>query len=185
MLCKRIIMMDFYKCYNPKYYGVRDNHLETLKHFTDLSFRDLYTAEHIAEHHFGDNYLDSKLVKIEEERICLLAELGHVFLYLIVSKLKNGIGQYLELISQLQVEYKGLVRTKEDGKIVVMGIYLIEDLIYRFEQIENYRFIFHLLAKTNSGFLMRDWDNNVEINISRISGLLETVEHFDFSKVEL
>ncbi|MGX1025296.1 hypothetical protein [Psychroflexus sp. MBR-150] len=175
----------FYKCFNPEHYIVKGEHLEVLQNFTDLSFREIYTEEHIQEHYFGDEYLNSKLVKIEEKKVCINSELGQVFLYLLVSKLQKGIEQYLNLIADLQNEYKGLVRTKEDGNIVEARIYLLDDLKHRFEEIENYPLVFHLLAQTNSGFLTRDRYDIVEINLRKIKGLLKTVKYFDFSKVEL
>ncbi|WP_417860454.1 hypothetical protein [Winogradskyella sediminis] len=176
---------NFYKCYNPKHYIVKDENLETLKKFENLTPRDIYTKEHILAHPYGDKYLDSKLVVIEEKRICILSELGQVFLYLLVSKFENGINQFLELVEQLQTEFPGLIRTKEDEKVVVMGNYLFDDLNYRFEQIENYDLIFHLFGKTNSGLLMQDWNKNIEIHKTKIKGLLDTLKIFDFSKVEL
>ncbi|MCW5518483.1 hypothetical protein J1N09_01440 [Aureitalea sp. L0-47] len=175
----------FYKCFNPKHYAVRGENLETLKHFENLTFRDIYTDEHLAEHHFGDNYLDSKLVVVEEERICVIAELGQVFLYLLVSKLKNGIEQFLELVDKLQKEHKYLIRLEEDGRIMKMKTYLFDEFNGLFEQLENYGFVFHLLGKTNSSFLMQDWNNNIEIHLNRIRGLLKNVNSFDFSNVEL
>lgn len=176
---------NFYKCYNPKHYIVRDENLETLKKFENLTPRDIYTEEHLLAHPFGDKYLDSKLVVIEDKRICVLSELGQVFLYLLVSKFEKGINQFLVLVEKLQAEFPGLIRTKEDEKVVVMGNYLFDDLNYRFEQIENYGLIFHLFGKTNSGLLMQDWNKNIEIHKNKIKGLLDTLKIFDFSKVEL
>ncbi|WP_204346631.1 hypothetical protein [Psychroserpens algicola] len=173
----------FYRCYNPKHYIVRDKHLEQLKRFTELSYRDIYTEEYINAYPFGDTYLDSKLVKIEEKRVCLSTELGQVFLYLLVSKLKKGITQYVELIKKLQDERKGLIKSKNDGNTVVIPIFFLESIKGQFEIIDNYKFVFHLLAKTNSGFLMRDWNSNIEVNLNRISGLLDSVKNFDFSKI--
>ena len=175
----------YYKCYNPKYHIVRDEHLELLKKFENLSYRDIYTDEYINSHLFGDVYLDSKLVKIEEERICLSTELGQVFLYLLVSKLENGITQYIQLIKELQDERKGLIRTKNDGNTVIIPIDFLENIQYLFDNIDNYKFVFHLLAKTNSGFLTRDWSNNVEVNLNRISGLLKSVKNFNFSDCDI
>ncbi|MEO9513240.1 MAG: hypothetical protein ABJN84_13610 [Flavobacteriaceae bacterium] len=175
----------FYKCFNSKHYAVRGENLETLKHFENLTFRDIYTKEHLLAHHFGDNYLDSKLVVIEEKRICVIAELGQAFLYLLVSKLNNGIEQFLELVNKLQTEHKYLIRIEEDGRLIRMKSYLFNEFNSLFEQIENYHFIFHLLGKTNSSFLMQDWNNNIEIDLNRINGLLKSVNVFDFSQVTL
>lgn len=176
---------NFYKCFNPKHYIVRDENLQTLKKFENLTPRDIYTEEYILTHPFGDRYLDSRLVVIEDKRICILSELGQVFLYLIVSKMDNEINQFLELVEVLKAEFPGLIRTKDDEKVVVMGNYLFDELNYRFEQIENYGLIFHLFGKTNSGLLMQDWNKNIEIHITKIKGLLDTLKNFDFSKVEL
>ena len=175
----------FYKCFNPKHYAVRGENLETLKEIADLTFRDIYTEEHIANNHFGDNYLDSKFVVIEEKRICVIAELGHVFLYLLVSKLENGIKGFLELAHKLQSEHKYLIKLENENRTMRMKTYLFDEFNGQFEQIENYGFVFHLLGKTNSNFLMQDWNNNIEIHLNRISGLFKTLKGFDFSKIEL
>ena len=88
------------------------------------------------------------------------------------------------MVEHLQAKYPGLIRSKNDEKVIVMGTYLFDDLNNRFEQIENYGLIFHLFGKTNSGLLMQDWSSNIEIHVNKINRLLETVNIFDFSKVE-
>ena len=176
---------DYYKCFHPDYYIVRGEHLETLKHFENLSFKDLFTEERIKKFHYGNKYLNSKLVKIEEKRVCILAELGQTFLYLLASKLTKGIEQFLELLNTMYKEEKGLVRIAEEGRIMKMYFVSFERMSSRFEQIENFNFILHLLGKTNSGFIMQDWNKNIEFHIKKIEGLLENLKLYDFSKVTL
>lgn len=81
----------FYKCYNSKHYGVREENLITLKQFENLSYQEILTIEYIKSKTFGEEYLNSKLLRIEKNRVCVHNELGQVFLYLLVSKLEIPI----------------------------------------------------------------------------------------------
>jgi len=176
---------EFHKCYNPKHYGVKGENLEVLRNFETIMFKQLFTEKHLKENSYSTQYLDSLLIKIEEKRICVHMELGQIFLYLLISKFEKGINQFLLLIDKLLKEHKGLIRLKDDNTKVIMNIDVFNSFNEQFEQIENYSLIFHLFAMTNSGYIMRDWNGNVEIYIRRINKLLETLKIFDFSKIEL
>lgn len=175
----------YYKCYNPKYYGVREENLQTLEHFENLSYKDLFTKGYINSKPFGEDYLNAKLVKIEEKRICAQTELGQILLYLLVSKLENSIKEFLSFLESLKEKKLGLIKEREEGKMYIISLNDFNRLQPVLEKIENFRFTFHLLAKTNSGFILRDWNENLEIHINKINDLIVTLKNFDFTKVEL
>lgn len=175
----------YYKCYNPKYYGVREENLQTLEHFENLSYKDMFTEEYIKSKPFGEEYLNAKLVKIEEKRICVQTELGQILLYLLVSKLENSIKEFLSFLDSLKEQKLGLIKEREESKMYIIRLNDFNKLKPDLEKIKNFRFTFHLLAKTNSGFILRDWNENLEIHINKINDLVATLKNFDFTKVEL
>lgn len=191
VLTKRFIYNDrsfyngFYKCYNPAHHIVRDENLETLRKFENLTFRDIYTEDRIKSQPYGDTYLDSKLVVVDEQNVCLSTELGQVLLYVLVSKLEEGITEFLDHCERFHNQYKDFIKLKDEGKIMKMKLYFWEDLRPNFDKILNFNLVFHLLAQTNSSLVMQDWNNNMEIHINKIKKMIDTLKIFDFSKVDL
>lgn len=177
---------NFYRCYDSNCYGVREERLETLKCFENLTFRDLYKNEHIDSHYYGDNYLDAKVVVIKDNQVCILPELGQVIFYILISKLEIGIRQFQKLLLDLSKNDTTSFRQENNGEKIIVDINLLEN-VYKnqFENIENYKFIIHLFGKTNSGIIMLKWNYELEINLSIINTLLDTLTIFDFSKVDL
>ena len=177
---------NYYRCYDSNYYGVKGDRLETLKCFENLTLRDIYKKEHIESNYYGEEYLDSKLVVVKENQVCILSELGQVFLYLLVSQLEIGIKQFQALLLELNKEHKGFFRLEDDGKKMVVDVNMFEnEFKNQFEQIENYKYIIHLFGKTNSGFIMLNWNNYLEIHLNKINELLNSLDVFDFSKIDL
>lgn len=175
----------FYRCYDPKYYRVRQEKLQTLKHFENLTLRHIYTGEYLASRPFGEEYINTNLVVVDEDKVCIHTELGYIFLYTLVYKLQDGISSFIALMHNLNETYRGLIKTTEDKKIFKMKVYLYDDFIPQFESIENYRLIFHLFAQTNSNFMVRNWENEVEVNIHKIEELLETLKIFNFQNLDM
>lgn len=175
----------FYRCFDTNHYGVSGENLEVLRHFENLNLRHIYSAEHIASVQYGDNYLNANLLVIEENRVCVHSELGFIFLYILVYKLQDGIKSFIELMYTLKEKYVGLIRTNEDKRIFKMKVYLYDDFIPQFESIENYKFIFHLFAKTNSNYMNRNWSNEVEVDMYKIEKLIKTLKMFNFENVEM
>lgn len=175
----------FYRCFDVNHYGVSGQNLEVLKHFENLNLRHIYTTEHIASTQYSDEYLNANLLVIEENRVCVHSELGFIFLYILVYKLQNEIKSFLKLMYILKEKHTGLIRTSEDQRVFKMKVYLYDDFIPQFESIENYRYIFHLFAKTNSDFMVRNWNNEVEINMNKIEKLIETLKRFNFENIDM
>jgi hypothetical protein len=78
-------------------------------------FKQLFTEKYIKENSYSNQYLDSILVKIEEERICVHLELGQIFLYLLISKFEKGINQFLLLIDKLLKDSSDNIVTNSIG----------------------------------------------------------------------
>ena len=43
---------NWFKCYNPNFYGVRSENLTVIKRFEDLTLRHIFSGEYIESHFF-------------------------------------------------------------------------------------------------------------------------------------
>jgi hypothetical protein len=64
-------------------------------------------------------------------------------------KLMIGIEQFVKLVFKLIAEYPSSTQTKYNGDVILMKVHLLCDLKSKFDEIEDYKLIFHLFAQTN------------------------------------
>ncbi|WP_294963593.1 hypothetical protein [uncultured Flavobacterium sp.] len=175
----------FYKVYNSQCYIVEGENLEALKHFENLTLRHVYTGEYLESQHFGEDYKNSSLLVVEDGKVLVHAELGFIFLYILIFKMQEGIRKFLDLINELKDRHTGLIRSSDDGRILKMKVYLYDEFIPQFEAIPDFNLIFHLFALTNSNFMERNWDNEVEVYVDKIRKTLETLKIFNFDNINM
>ena len=172
------------KCYNPEFYGVKNEYLEVLKRFEDLTLRNLYTTEYINSTPFSDEYLDDILVKISDDKVCVHSELGLVTLYFLIYRLQEGINSFLQLLESIKNQYVGFIKTDNDNRIYKIKVYIYDDFIPQFENIKDFKLIFHLFSRTNSNYILLNWNNEVEIDVFKINKTLEGLLNFNFKNLD-
>ncbi|NUY79656.1 hypothetical protein HUK80_02015 [Flavobacterium sp. MAH-1] len=171
---------DYHRCYHPNYYGVRGNGLEVLKRFEHLNFQDLYSEEYLKSQFYSQEYLTSKLVIIEENRVCVMPELGSILFYQLISMMKGGITEYLRQLKYIVENKIGIFRLSDDGDLLKFDLRSYENLLLKFEAIKDFNLFHHLFTKTNSNIIMLNWDNQVEIPIHEIEKFIAHIDHMTF-----
>lgn len=174
-----------YHSYNPDQYAVKGENLQTLRCFEHLTLRHILNPDYINDHLYSDVYLDSELLIIDENKIKVHGELGQILFYILISKLEPSIKSFIDLLNHLKNNHKGFIRSDDEDRIYKMKVYTYDDFVVQFEAIENYKFVYHLFGKTDSLLMMRNWDNEIEINVADINKILETVKKFNFQNVDL
>ncbi|KIA82424.1 hypothetical protein [Flavobacterium sp. AED] len=174
----------WYKCYNIEFYGVKGNYLEVLKRFEDLTLRHIYTLEYISSVPFSDEYLDDILVKISGDKVGVHPELGLVTLYFLIYRLQEGISNFLLLLETIKNQYVGFIKTDYDNRIYKMKFYAYDEFIPQFENIKDFKLMFHLFSKTNSNYMSLNWNNEVEIDVFKINKTLESLQNFNFKNLD-
>lgn len=174
----------WYKCYNADFYGVKNGCLEVLKRFEDLTLRRIYTPEYVSSVPFSDEYLDDILVKISDDKVLVLSELGLVILYFLIYRLQEGINNFLQLLESIKNQYIGFIKIDADDRIYRMKGYIYHEFIPQFENIKDFKLMFHLFSKTNSNYMSLNWNNEVEIDVFKINKTLESLQNFNFKNLD-
>lgn len=174
----------WFKCYNPNFYGVKGQYLETLTRFQELTLRHIYSENYIQSQHFSNEYLDDLVIKVGESKICVHSELGLVILHLLFYKLQIGINQFITLLDNILENSSGLIKTDEEKRVYKMKLYSYDEYIKQFENIQDYGFIFHLFGRTNSSYMTLNWNNEIEIDVFRIKQAILRLVNFNFENLE-
>jgi len=173
-----------YRCYDIERNGLATNLISTIRYFEKFCFRNIYNQEHIDSKPFDDKYLDSKFVVFKNNHICILPELSSVLLYFHVFKLKKDIIGFKKLLLKLCDEHKNYFFLTENKSKIVVGLNNLTSNNY-FSTVDNYDIIINLLANSNSGFIMLTTNDSLEINLSKIDVLLQNLDKYNFSKINL
>lgn len=181
----------FYRVYDSQHYGVRDEAFEGVRYFENLTLNYVFTKEYLAGQHFSKNYYfsngfsNSPMVVIKNDNISVHPELGFVFLYILIFKFQNGIIAFLDLLYQLNDKKTTLIRISEDGKTVKIKAYGYDDFVSVFEVIPNINLIFDFFLFTNSNFMIKNWNNEIEIQVIKIRNALDTLKIFNFDNMNM
>ena len=175
----------FYRCFDKNHNGVKGNNLKILKEFEELTMREVFKEESINGISYGDKFLDAKLVKDEEKKVCIHPEMGFIFLEIIVQRLKNTMNIFLERLEILNKNYTDLVKKSEDGYFIRMSGNTYDQFQPQFEKIENYDFLFRFIALTHSQIMYRNMDNVLEINVSKMNDMIKNLSKIDFKKIRI
>jgi len=174
----------WFKCYNPNFYGVKGQYLETLKRFQQLTLRHIYKGNYIQSQNFSDEYLDDLVIRVEEHQICVHSELGLVILHILFYKLQTGIYQFITLLDIILEKSPALIKTDKEKRVYKLKLYTYDEYIQQFQNIQDYSFIFHLFGRTNSSYMTIDWNNEIEIDVFRIKQALMRLSNFNFENLE-
>lgn len=174
-----------YKCYDPNMYGVRNEYLEFLNNFEHLTFRHIFTPEHIAVQIGLGIPVDSNLVVIEEKRICVHQELGSISFHILANKLKTGIESLINLLEQINLAHHKAIRTDENGNIFYMKMYTYNDFILDFENLPDYKYVKDLFYDTKSGVIDLNLENEIEFKIYRMKRIIDRLKIFNFENIQL
>jgi len=173
-----------YIVFDSEFYVVREN-LDILRKFENLTIRHIYGADYIKSKPFGDSYLDSKLVVIEENKVMVNSEMGYILFYILIYKLAKGLEDFKKIISTLDTKYSGHISIEKETKTYKMSIGTYDKILAEFEKSEDLKLIVHLFSRTNSNFIVQNWNSQIEINMAKIEALSDTVKIFDFSNIQL
>lgn len=173
----------FYKCYNEKYFFLRDEKKIFLKKLSEISIKDIYSEEYQKETKFSEEYLNSKLVNFCENRICIIDGLGQIIFYYILFKLKEELDFFNSKISEAKSIPNGFI-TNDEHRIYFAYTEFFERWVIQFEGYENMKMLIHLFTKTNSNIITVNFNGKIEINESKISDMKNRLNYFDFSILE-
>jgi len=180
-ICQNYDFDRFYKYYDTNLYRVFNENLEVLQLFRNLTLREILTQKRIDKKNYTNAYLDSKLVIIEVNKIYIHLELGVIFFNLLISKFQIGIRN---IVSLLKNNYKG-IKISDNGDVLKMKVNLYNDFLSKYEKTENFNFIIHLFAKTNSSIITLNWENEIKINLKYINEILEFSKNYNFDCIDL
>lgn len=173
---------DFYECFSVKCQSIS---IKVLEPFTKIAYKDIYTKkyfnENIKELNFKDTFLNSKLIKYEQEKLYFYKSLREVIFYLIISKLGKGIEQFLNVLNVLN---KNEEYFNSNGNFIKLSSKLLDKSRSQFEEVENYQLIFHLFTENISDIIIKNDEQIVKIQISRIKELLNTAQNYNFQNLD-
>ena len=173
----------FYKCYNEKYFFLRDEKKVFLEKLSAISIKEIYSEKYKKETVFSEEYLNSKLVKFCEDRICIIDGLGQIIFYYILFNLKDELDFFLSKISETRSIPNGFI-TKDEHRIYFTYTEFFERWVKQFEGYENMKMLIHLFTKTNSNIITINFSGKIEINESKINDMKNRLEYFNFSILE-
>jgi hypothetical protein len=174
-----------YKCYDPKMYQVQGNYLEFLKIFENITFRHIFTPEHIASLIELGIPVDSNLVIIEETKVCVHQELGSIAFHILANKLKNGIEKLIELIEKINSEHPKYFKTDENGNIYSMKTYRYDEFIVEFQNLTDYKYVKNLFYDSKSGVITLSLENEIEFKVYKMKRIIERLNIFNFNNIPL
>lgn len=174
-----------YKCYHPKMYGVRDEYLDFLKNFEHLTFRHIFTPEHIAVQVELGVDVDSNLVIIEENRICVHQELGSIAFHILANKLKVGIEKLIQLLEHIKQAHPNNMKSDENNNNYLLKLYAYNDFILAFENLPDYKYVKHLFYDTKSEVISLSLENEIIFKVYKMKRIIERLKIFNFHNIQL
>ncbi|WP_304342928.1 hypothetical protein [Chryseobacterium koreense] len=172
----------FYKCYNENYFFLRDEKKVFLQKLSEMSLKEIYSEKYKNETVFSEDYLDSKLIKFCENRICIIDGLGQITFYYILSLLQDELDAFINTIEQVKSIPNGFI-TSDEHRIYFAYTEFFERWVKQFEGNEKMKMLIHLFTKTNSNIITINFNGKIEINESKIKDMKSRLEYFDFSKL--
>lgn len=173
----------FYKCYNDQYFFLRHEKKIFLEKLSRISIKDIYSEEYKKETLFSQNYLDSKLVKFCENRICIIDGLGQIIFYYILFLLKEELDFFIKKMEETKSNPNDLI-TNDESRIYFYYTEFFEKWVKQFEVSENMKMLIHLFTKTNSNVITINFYEKIEINEAKIKEMKDRINYFDFSILE-
>jgi hypothetical protein len=174
-----------YKCYSPNVYGVKNEYLEFLKNFENLTFRHIFSQEHLASQIALGIPVDSNLVIIEEDRIRVHQELGNIILHILANQLKNGIEKLIELIEKIKLEHPTYIKTDKDENIFSMKMYRYDEFIADFENLPDYKYVKHLFYDSKTGIITLSLENEIDFKLYKMRKIIKRLTIFNFTNIPL
>jgi hypothetical protein len=176
----------YYAVYNKEFFIVRDERLEFLKQFQEISYGAFFKKKHIESNYYGEEYLSLTCVKVTEHEVRIHDNFAQVLFYYLIKYFQNDIKTLLQVLTGPEINDKFKYDYKiEEGEFKFNPN--VQEAIYTFikERVPNYKLIFHLFAKTNSNIIYADYDAIV-INIKTIERQLKNLDEiFDFKDFEI
>ncbi|WP_419494913.1 hypothetical protein [Chryseobacterium bernardetii] len=169
----------FYKCYNRKYFFLRDEKREFLEKLSTIKIGDIYSSKYKEEIGFPQRYLDSLLVFFHEEKVCIIDGLGQIILYYILFLLKLQLETFINELDDAKERLKGYV-TSDENFIYFDYVTFFENWAKKFEGNNDMQMLIHLFTKTNSNIITISFSSKIEINFSKIKEMYSRLEYFNF-----
>ncbi len=167
------------QCFDSVHIVMKDENRELLEFFSDLTYRDIYKEE-IKD--ITDSYLNLKLVEFKDNnKVCVSKGFSYILFDFLTFNLQDDIRKYIEMIKYLESDSSSQTKrkTSNDNILIKSEIYKnsLED---KFGELKDCYLVSKFLPNRD---LVRGWYSQFEINLQGIEKVLETVKHYDFSKV--
>lgn len=169
-----------YKCYNGKYFFLREEKKEFLEKLSTVKIGDIYSTKYKEEIGSPKNYLDRFLVTFQEDKVCIVDGLGQIVLYYILFLLKPELENFIQELEDAKETFKGFI-TYDEHFIYFDYVNFFETWTKKFENNNNMQLLMHLFTKTNSRIITINFRGGIEINFTEIKKMYSRLEYFDFS----
>lgn len=175
----------FYKCYNPKTYGVRDEALDFLSKFQGYTLRHIYTPEHIQSHPYSSAFIDSELVVIKEHAICIHQELASILFHVLAFKLQEGISSLLELLEQIRNKHPKYLTINQNESIYSMKMFRYDELIADFHNLPDHNYVVDLFNRKHQDIIVVNLQNEIDFKIYKIKRILDRFKDYNFENLPI
>lgn len=172
----------FYKCYNGKYFFLRDEKKEFLEKLSKITINDIYIEEYKSKYVLSQTFLESSLVKFCEDKLCIINGLGQIILYYILYLLKNELDEFINCLDKTKKNPNRFI-TYDENNIYFDYTEFFEYWVKPFEGNTNMEMLIHLFFKTNSYIITLNFRGKIEISESNIKEMRDHLKYFDFTKL--
>lgn len=165
-----------YKSYDPNISIVKDENLEILKKFQDISNNDLSLETNLVESDWGT----SSLVKILANEVLISHDLEIIIYYFLIHTFSAEINEILNSLDDFQKKYPlSLIWKNEKSKLLVKQT--IQDLFFEnMNNIQNANMVRHLLEKVSYNFIMAQNSFDVVFETDKIKNAIRTSKEYNF-----
>jgi len=172
----------FYKCYNRKYFFLRDEKRAFLEELSAITIGDIYSTNYKEEIGFPQNYLQNFLIMFHEDRVCIIDGLGQIILYYILFMLKSELETFINELNHAKEKLQGFI-TSDENFVYFDYVTFFENWAKKFEGNNSMQILLHLFTKTNSNIITISFNGKIEINFTKIKEMYSRLEYFDFTKL--
>ncbi len=173
---------EFYKCYNDQYFFLRDEKKAFLEKLSNISVDEIYNEKYKKETGFSQTFLENKLVKFGEERVCIIDGLGQIILYYILFLLQNELDYFIEYLKETKSTPNTFI-TSDEHRTYFKYTEFFEIWVKKFDGNLNMNLLIHLFTKTNSNIISVNFNGKIEINESKIKDMKNRIQYFNFTKL--
>ena len=171
----------FYKCFDKECNFVKESKTGILTKLSNYTINDIFSDLGIKEIEFSEEYLNRKIVKIYDDKICIDEYLGFIIYYFILDNLKNEINEFC--VDLEKIINKPTTFISVNNQVITFDVLFFENWIDKYRENKKMQMLLHLFSKTNSNIIVKNFYGQIEINEFEILEINEYLSYFDFNKL--